>query len=330
MSTKKKQHFVPQLHLTRFTYDGELLHVYDKFTRRQFIKNKRDVAEENAFYNIPSELLTGDITENGIYPQMMEDLLSKLEGRYQKTLQNLLDTPPTGTIHDEVKGEMCYFLSLQILRTRDTRNLAREMQRAFLQSLVDELVKLNFPDHTGLTPRAEITNDVISHLRLMLDPRIVAPICEMLGKHIWCLAFNDNPKTLYTSDTPVVKWNYIDHKYASGWAGPGVEIVFPITPRHALILLERQMFSQYLKIDRHWVEMEANDVDHCNELQVVNSHRQIFSLTGDFQFIEDMYKSRPDLFAPRDDRVTVNVYDKPNDERGKIKQDVELLIKPRR
>jgi hypothetical protein len=83
-------------------------------------------------------------------------------------------------------------------------------------------------------------------------------------------------------------------------------------------------------MDGRWVEMKANDVDHCNELQVVNSHRQIFSSTGDFQFVENMYKSRPDLFVPRDDRVTVNVYDKPSDERGTIKQDFELLIKPRR
>lgn len=76
--------------------------------------------------------------------------------------------------------------------------------------------------------------------------------------------------------------------------------------------------------------MEANDVDHCNELQVINSHRQIFSSTGEFQFVEDMYKSRPDLFAPRDDRVIVNIHDKPSDDPEKIKQDFELLIKPRR
>jgi hypothetical protein len=31
-----------------------------------------------------------------------------------------------------------------------------------------------------------------------------------------------------------------------------------------------------------------------------------------------------------DDRITVNVYNKPSDEAGKIKQDFELLIKPRR
>jgi hypothetical protein len=44
MSTKKKQHFVPQLHLVLFTFDGERLHVYDKFKQKAFIRNKRDVA----------------------------------------------------------------------------------------------------------------------------------------------------------------------------------------------------------------------------------------------------------------------------------------------
>ncbi len=72
MSTKKKQHFVPQLHLARFTYDGDLLHVYDKLTRKTFIRNKRDVAEENGFYNIPNELITADLAKHGLFPQMLE------------------------------------------------------------------------------------------------------------------------------------------------------------------------------------------------------------------------------------------------------------------
>src|SRR5215510_15069445 len=131
VNRKKKQHFVPQLHLTRFTYDGELLHVFDKFTCKSFIQNKRDVAHENAFYNIPVELINSELGKHGVYPQVIEDLLSGLEGRYQKALLRLLDTPRGGIIDDSVKGEMCYFLALQILRTRDTRNLVREMQRTF-------------------------------------------------------------------------------------------------------------------------------------------------------------------------------------------------------
>ncbi len=80
MSTKKKQHFVPQLHLTRFTYDGERIYVYDRFNQNSSTTNKRDIAEENAFYNIPDELITTDFANLRIYPQMVEDLLAGIEG----------------------------------------------------------------------------------------------------------------------------------------------------------------------------------------------------------------------------------------------------------
>src|SRR5690242_18588625 len=101
MGPKKKQHYVPQLHLRRFSFDGEHLHVYDKFNRKTFVTSTRDVAEENAFYNIPEQLITSDFEEIGIYPQMVEDILSRLEGKYQTALKQLLDTPQDGSLDDE-------------------------------------------------------------------------------------------------------------------------------------------------------------------------------------------------------------------------------------
>lgn len=50
---------------------------------------------------------------------MIEDVLAGIEGRYQNTLNDPLDTPENGNVNDEVKGRMCYFLALQVLRTRD-------------------------------------------------------------------------------------------------------------------------------------------------------------------------------------------------------------------
>jgi hypothetical protein len=328
MNTKKKQHFVPQLHLERFTYDGNHLHVYDKFSQKAFTTNKRDVAEENAFYNIPDELITDDFAKAGIYPQMVEDLLSNIEGRYQTALRDLLATPENGTIDDEVKGRMCYFLTLQILRTRDVRNLAREMQTKFLQALVDDMTKLNFPEHSHLSPRVEMKHDVIAHLKLMLDPRIVAPICDVLSANIWLIGLNKSGTSLITSDTPIVKCNHIKHKYAAGWAGPGVEILFPISPNHALILLDRQTFVENLPNDGRWVNLTKDDITRFNEFQVINSHRQVFSSTPDFHLVERMCKERPELCSPRENRVTINLFDKASDKPGQIKKDLEMLIAP--
>jgi len=326
MTTKKKQHFVPQLHLERFTYDGERLHVYDKFNQKAFTNNKRNLAEENAFYNIPAELITADFAKSGIYPQIIEDLLADIEGRYQKALQNVLDTPEQDSIEDEVKGQMCYFLTLQILRTRDMRNLAKEMQTKFLQSLVDDMTKLNFPEHAHLSPRVEMKHDVVAHLKLMFDPRIVAPICEMLGNKIWLIGLNKTGTPLYTSDTPIVKCNHVKLKYAAGWGGPGVEIIFPMTPNHALILLDRQMFADNLPHNGRWVALTQADVLRFNELQVISSHRQVFSSTSDFALVEKMCRERPELCSPRENRVTITLHDKTSDEPGKIKKDLELTI----
>jgi hypothetical protein len=209
------------------------------------------------------------------------------------------------------------------------RNLAKETQTKFLQSLVDDMTKLNFPEHAHLSPRVEMKHDVVSHLKLMFDPRIVAPICGVLGVKIWLIGLNKTGTPLYTSDTPIVKANHVKHKYAAGWDGPGVEIIFPITPNHALILLDRQLFADNLPNDGRWVALTDADIVRFNELQVISSHRQVFSSTGDFALVEALCKQRPDLCSPRQDRVTINLHDKPSDEPGKIKKDLELTIAAR-
>lgn len=265
----------------------------------------------------------------GIYPQIIEDIFSRLEGKYQKALKDLLNSPQDQKLDEELKGLFCYFLAIQILRTRDTRNLVTQMQTKFLQALINDSMKLNFPEHTHLTPKVEMKYEVIAHLKVILNPEIVGPICEMLGNHLWLIGLNETGKPLYTSDTPIVKHHHLKHKYAAGWEGPGVEIVFPISPNHALILLERTVFEDHQEIDGRWVRLNETQVEHFNRLQVIHSHRQIYSSTDDFELVETVSREKPEVFLPNDDRVTVNLYDKESDEPGKIKKDLELLINPR-
>jgi hypothetical protein len=227
------------------------------------------------------------------YPALKVDIRS----RYQKSLKDLLDTLEKGNIDDEVKGRMCYFLALQILGTRDMRNLAKELQTKFLQSLVDDLTKLNVPEHAHLSPRVEMKHDVIAHLKVMFDPRIVAP-SDTLGANIWLIGHNKTGTPLYTSDTPIVKCNHVKNKYAAGWAGPGVEIIFPISPSHALMLLDRQLFADNLPNDGRWVALLKADIVRFNELQVIISHRQVFSSTGDSLLLKLCANNVPNCVRP--------------------------------
>jgi Protein of unknown function (DUF4238) len=61
MGEFKKQHYVPQTYLRRFTADGERLYVFDKLqqdpTRRIRRNSVRDIAHEDDFYDIAPEVL---------------------------------------------------------------------------------------------------------------------------------------------------------------------------------------------------------------------------------------------------------------------------------
>lgn len=329
MNAKKKQHYVPQLHLERFTTDGERLHVYDKFAKKSFMANKRDVAEENYFYNIPRELITQELENQGIHTQIYEDMLANMEGKQKKAIDDLLKMPTDQILDNGLKGLLCYFLAVQILRTRDSRNLIIQMQTMLMQALADKTVELNFPDDKDLTPIVKMTHEVIAHLKIILNPEFVGPFAEILNKHIWLIGHNETGKPLYTSDTPIVKHHHIKNKLLTGWDVPGVEIVYPISPTHALILLDWAYFYEYREMSGIWVQLTEERVEHFNRLQVIHSYRQVYSSTIDFALAEKICQERPDVCSPEDNRVEVNIRDKESDEPGKIKKDLELFIKPR-
>ncbi|CAG1020416.1 hypothetical protein DOJK_00319 [Patescibacteria group bacterium] len=48
----KKQHYVPQVYLRRFSIKNQI-NVLDKFNDKSYPSNIKDVAEENRFYDIP-------------------------------------------------------------------------------------------------------------------------------------------------------------------------------------------------------------------------------------------------------------------------------------
>lgn len=63
-------------------------------------------------------------------------------------------------------------------------------------------------------------------------------IMESLSRHIWYVGVNLTQIPLYTSDNPIVKCpNKLENgKSHFGLASEGIEIIYPITSRLALIM----------------------------------------------------------------------------------------------
>lgn len=329
----KREHYVAQSYLESFTKDGDILFVFDKVSQKVFPKNKREVAQEKYFYDIPEEMIPQEFVDIGIHPQIIEDALASIDSKFKRAVNDLLNIPPDGSIKIELKHALCFLLAVQLLRTRDTRNLLLETKKKFYEAICRDLVEMNSPGQGHLAPKVEITNEPVAHNQILFNPEFWIDIAKIFNAHTWLLGINETGHPLYTSDTPLVKKHYIDHPYCTGWASPGVDISFPLSPRRVLIIREKTFFPEYAPYDRQVCPLNIKDVEHFNKLQVIHSHRQIFSQADSFDIAEQLCKERPELCSPISDRAEVNFYDKadePGDAPTAIRRNIELLIKAKK
>ena len=90
-----------------------------------------------------------------------------------------------------------------------------------------------------------------------------------------------------------------------GIGSPGVEIRFPLSPRHALILRERTVHQEDARLDGRPVELTPQDVANHNLQQVMQSTRQVYSLEEDFQPAAAVCARRPDICDPNREYMKV-------------------------
>lgn len=312
-----KQHYVPQAQLERFEgVDGKLL-VFDKFSQKIFPAGKRDIAQENHFYDIPKDLMTQEIVDLGIKPQSLEKALSKIDSRYKIAVDNLIELHPKKTIPDELREELAYCLAWQIFRTRDFRNLVIEGHTKLRQAIADDLVKTKFPNAPRrLYPKVQLKteHEPILHAQVMFDPKNIAKMTEVLFKHIWIIGVNKTTDVLYTSDNPIVKHHHIKELDAlgiNGWQSPGVEIVFPLAPRLILTMCDREVFKFYKQDDGKRKPVYIKNVTYFNSLQVIHSHRQVYSSINNFDLAKRMCIEEPHLCVPDEDRLDIAITNNP-------------------
>ena len=263
MSKVKKQHYVPQFYLKRFTYDGERLFVFDKIAGKQRTANIKDIAQENYFYDIPLNAIPEDIDVKNFDVQIVEKALGDIEGKYSQAVNQVLENlrPKTGLkrllnllrfrgnkiITKRQKRALAFFITIQYLRTKETRDVTAELRTKLTEAIFNTFTENRFPEViSDYYPIVEIekSETALFHLQSLFDAKIVNSITEVLNNHIWVLGINRTNQSLYTSDHPVVKNGSIKSRFRSfeGLGSRGIEIAIPLTPNHILLLYERNFF----------------------------------------------------------------------------------------
>ena len=313
MGEYKKQHYVPQVYLRRFTADGEHLYVFDKLQQdpaRRIRRGKvRDIAHENDFYDIAVEVLKPEVRP-GHDRKMIEKLLGRFDAEMGSEVEHLVASAGSGPIDPARRALLARALGVQALRTRDVRDTVVEVSRQVLETFCRDLTERNFPGQGHLAPRAQIKPEYVPvyHARLILQSGI-----ETVGRAFfnftWTVGLNKTRQPLYTSDQPVVRFAHLYDPELSheGFASPGIEVAFPLGPGHLLLMRDVRAPGGERVNDGSVEELTEERVEFYNGLQVEQSRRQIYCRDDAFDRASDMCAADPELTAPSGQKVSVKV-----------------------
>lgn len=170
MSKKKKQHYVPQFYLTRWSLDKnpEQIYVYNKEIKRSHISNIKDIASAKYFYDYPEleeeqknnwiETLKNDesLEEDQINEmikftkeQIIEIALGDLESYNAPIIDSIiqkLDGFSALPIEYFLKHkvftesdiiELAYYIATQYSRTKETRIMIEHMTKTLVKHISD-------------------------------------------------------------------------------------------------------------------------------------------------------------------------------------------------
>ena len=313
--TPQVQHYVPKFILRSFGTGRRRsqVFVYDKHEDRVFLSSIANMAAERRFYDIEVDDKTASL----------EPLLSDLESEASVLIATIRSKQSIGFLSDEDRVVLSNFLAVQMLRTRQQREILRDFDESLRHQMKRRGIELDdIPDFRPLTDQ-----DIkLMSMRMLLRPEQFA--AHLITKS-WVLLSSPQPGAFFCSDNPVALQNTEQSTYLGGNLGlavPGIEIYFPLSPKLVLALycpsheskireiqqmrdkivehlgapphLEYDEFAERLSggIDSgDVVEVPEPIITNINSLQIIFSTRFLFSRTKGFPGVSDTLSEHPEL-----------------------------------
>lgn len=323
MPKVKNQHVDPQFYLRRFTDHQGHIWVFNKITKRSYGTDVRNAASEGYFYDfsdkvmegimshlaqVPESELSPETRRRLLDPQIVEKELSRMETEFAVTLDEVLHAvETTGSFTQDQQERMAHFLTVQLLRGPVFRAVHIERMNKMTNEFAQMAVAMKFGEDAVGRVSVSIDEGHIQyeHARALFDPEVTQTYVDILLSHFfWHVGVNDTGQPLYTSDNPVIMRSHLAAE-AYGIGSPGIEIMFPLSPRHILILGEREQFPGMALVDRKTTVLRPENVLYYNSGQVLQSYRDVYSSTSDFLLAVDVCARNPHVCIPDRERIQV-------------------------
>jgi Protein of unknown function (DUF4238) len=306
----KKEHYAPQAYLESFARDSQL-YVFDKTTGASFISSVRDAASQRYYYDIPA------LDEAVGVSQALEKSFHPFEDAGGAALNSLRQSLTSGSfvaVSRAQRMDLSVFIALQMLRTPVAREEMKQASLSLHKELFLAWVRENEPGPQLDPGSFELVmtkeEQVRTHARSLLDYEHRDRIAEILYQHRWVVLENPSGMPFITSDHPACNHGTVSHPVFSmqGLASFGAEILFPISPTHLILILERRAFPQAARLDgRLSVLGSPESVVYYNHWQVRHSYRFLYSIDDEFSLARSMIDECSELSDLRSERIGVRV-----------------------
>ena len=296
----KKQHYVPQSMLRRFSADKERtwVYVFDKTKMRSFESSILNAGCENHFNTVEVEGQT--ISFEGLF-QANDNQLARL-------LDKIVSSKSLATITPTDRITLSEVVAAQIVRTKMVRTTMRSIAEQLSQTMREAGIDPEQFEEFSIPTDQEVRHAALASL---LDiHRIVAALQD---KDL-ILIHSPDSKCFWISDNPVVLQNSFPYGEL-GLNAPGIEIYLPISSEltlgfycpsiklkiQHLLSLEGLNLDQrkYLEIyrgleDGNSISFGTKTTEFLNSLQVLRSSRFLYAQNDDFEHACNILARHPE------------------------------------
>jgi hypothetical protein len=235
-AANEKQHYVPEVVLSLFAEGAgkERLCVFDKHSGRAFPGPTavQKLCKEGGFY-------TADAGNGTV---SVENAFHELENEYRKVAGKVIAARSLVGLSAQEFGTLVGFVCVQYLRVPRQRKAFEQLTK-----VITDKVRAIAPKASNLR-EFELSDNEIRLQHLEAIAKVSVEGTNILSGYIWFLMEPEAGYGLWTSDCPVVMHNEEKSFYGGlGFASPGVQIYFPLTPHLLLACWHPVVAGQLLK-----------------------------------------------------------------------------------
>ena len=277
MNNAKRQHYVPQFCLREFGIkkgSEHRLFVYDLLNDNSFSTTVYRSAKEKGYYDVKngdSVVATAD--------KALTDFEDKVAPIYKLLIQHM-----NPYLLDSGQREyLATFFSTMMSRVPRSREFTKQLAKTMRRELRDQGV-----------PNVEqyiLSSSQKREFDISMIRKSAEEFTPVIYDMEWRVCLVGQELNLYISDCPLVMYNPEDHGSMGklGLKVRGIQLYYPLTPYLLLMMYRR---ADYPNLPKEIIYLDHEPVEVCNNLQVYNATRFIYSMKKIFEIDSQIRRNR--------------------------------------